>query len=260
MLAKQAIILGGGCSVLEGIDKDLFSKLKDKFIIGLNYSHHFVDSTCWMYVDDTYYLNEIKYLEKLPLTVGRLHTNVPTKPNNIELITASKYVRDCHHGVYSATLTGLFALSLAIYILDEGEIFLLGFDNSSQKGEDKDSLVHDSQGRALTHFYQYGNIISRYTGKPLTLKHRGIGKVNWYQATQLENNKRISRAEHEYGVYKNENNVKIWNVSPNSKIPTFEKINYSTFFNKLNKQTYDQNKLREEIREELTFIPKKYKR
>ena len=81
-MKKQLIILGGGTSVVEGINKDLFPKLENKFTIGLNYSHHFVDSTCWMYVDDTYYLNQVKYMEKLPLTIGRLHSNVPVKPNN----------------------------------------------------------------------------------------------------------------------------------------------------------------------------------
>ena len=262
MTANQLIILGGGFSVYEGIKKDLFQRIKNKFVIGTNHSHHFCQDTFLSYVDDTFYLKELKYLEKLPLTVGRLHSNTPKRQTNIQLITATKYVRDCHHGVYSANLTGLFILSLAIYLLDEGEIFILGFDNSGKKGNGKCNLEYDSQGRAITHWHQHGDIVSRYTGEPLMLKHRGIGKINWYQATQLDQktNKRISRAEYEYRVYKNESKVKIYNVSPDSKIPTFEKITYDQFFEKLDDKVYDQEKLRKEIREKLIFIPKQYKR
>ena len=83
----------------------------------------------------------------------------------------------------------------------------------------------------MTHFYQ-GQV-----------QHRGIGKTSWYDSKD--------RALKDFGVYANEHKVKIYNVSPNSKISTFEKIDYDTFFSKLDTNLYDQNALREWIKYEL---------
>ena len=52
----------------------------------------------------------------------------------------------------------------------------------------------------------------------------------------------------------NEQKIKIYNVSPLSKIPVFEKINYTTFFNMLDKNIYNQEELREIIKQKIIII------
>lgn len=249
MNKKQLIIIGGGSSIIEGIDKGLFGKLKNKFTFGLNYSHHFVDTTTTLYVDDKFYYNEKLYLNALPMVIGQKFPEIPSSLHHITLPIAIKYNRDCKGGVYKPTLVGLFALSLGIHILDIGEIFILGYDSGAK------NKTFDQKGRALTHFYQYGNLVSKYTDKPVTLDHRGISKINWYNGTRIDkvSKKRITRAEHEFKVYAQETRVKIYNVSLESKIPTFEKISYNQFFKMLDNQVYDQNELRKEIKQKLNF-------
>lgn len=226
----QCIILGGGVSIKEEIAKGLWKKLENHFVIGLNYSYNFFDSTILSYVDGSgqFYDDERKKekFQKLPLIIGKKPGDIKILPNTIILQTNDvKYFRDIKLGCYKSNLVGLFALSLAIYLLDEGEIYLLGYDYGFINGE------KDNKGRRITHFYQ-GEI-----------KHRGIGKTNYFDT--------VGRADKDFGVYKNEKKVKIYNVSMKSKINTFPKISYDEFFKRLGNQKYDQNIIREYIRKEL---------
>lgn len=221
---KQLIIIGGGTSIKEGISKDLWKEIENKFTFGLNYSfNYFPNPTTQLFVDDEFYTDEKEKMKYLPLIIGKEHSKIAFLPNTIMLKCKSKYTRDLSDGVYKSTLIGLFALSLGIYLLDEGTIFLLGYDFGGQKEKDK-------RGRSLTHFYQ-GDI-----------NHRGIGKISYF--TQ-------ERANRDFGVYKNEKKVKIYNVSLQSKINTFEKISYSQFFKILNNKRYNQNELQEQIQKKL---------
>jgi len=225
---NQLIILGGGYSLKEGIDKGLWELLKGKYTIGLNYSYNFFDSTILCYVDGNgqFYDEEMKKenFRNLPLIIGKKPGDIKILSNTIILKTNdAKYFRDVKLGCYKSNLVGIFALSLAIYLLDEGEIYLLGYDyGGSGKG---------GKGRILTHFYQ-GQI-----------KHRGIGKINYFNTK--------GRAKRDFGVYKDESKVKIYNVSLNSKIDIFPKISYDKFFKQLDKKQYNQEKLREIIKKKL---------
>ena len=221
---RQLIIIGGGFSLKEGIDKGLWDKLKNKWTIGLNYSFKFFDSTLLSYVDKEFYKEEYEKLKHLSLIIGKEQDVITKLPNTIALKTNdAKYFRDVRLGCYKSNLCGIFALSLAIYLLDEGEIYLLGYDYGATK-KDKDK-------KFLTHFYQ-GQI-----------KHRGIGKVNYFHTT--------GRADKDFGVYQNESKVHIYNVSLNSDIKTFPKLSYAGFFEKLDNQQYNQNELRQYIRNKL---------
>jgi hypothetical protein len=222
----QLIIVGGGPSIKEGIEKGLWDKLNSRFVIGTNYSYRYFNATFQTYVDRPFFEEEIKKekFKNLPLIIGKEHYVVKQYPNNvIPLKTGIKYSRNLNCGVYKASLVGLFALSLGIYLLDEGEIYLLGFD---QGGVEK-----DNKGRVITHFYQ-GEI-----------EHRGIGKVNYYYSDK--------RAERDFGVYQNETKCKIYNVSLISKINLFPKLGYSEFFEKLDNNQYNQNELREFVKKKL---------
>ena len=226
---SQLIIIGGGTSMKEGLSKGLWDKLKDRFTLGINYSFHYFKSTLQTYVDLDFYSNEWDDLENLPLIVGKYHKLIEKEiiGKTIMLnINPKTYVRDLSTGVYKSSLCGLFSLSLGIHLLDKGEIFLLGFDHNSSSDGGK-----DKEGKLLTHFYQ---------GK---IKHRGIGKVNYYKAK--------GRADRDFGVYSEEKKIKIYNVSIDSKINTFPKISYDKFFSMLDNNVHDQMRLRQLIRKQL---------
>jgi len=236
---NQVFVIGGGHSIKEGFSYGLPEILKNKFTIGLNWSfHHFPDCTFYSYVDKGSFFEKAgkDTLEKLPLIVCK-DWGINHLPNTIPLCASSMYHRELYppkpypqnKGVYSAKLVGLFALTLAIYLIQEGTIYLLGYDGGSVLNEQK-----DQKNRILTHYYQEeGNI-----------KHNGIGRVNWY--------KQKDRLTREFAPYQNEERVKIYNVSPNSNIDTFEKIGYEEFIKRVKPiSESNQEMLREEIKEKL---------
>jgi hypothetical protein len=218
---SQIVIVGGGSSISEGINLGLWEKLKEKFTFGINYSYKYFNATAQLYCDNSFYNNESPKMTNIPLIIGTTYQVKQRINNSIHLTATNKYSRDLSNGVYSPRLTGMFALTLAIYLLNVGEIFLLGYDNGNITEE------KDDKGRAITHFYQK------------ELIHGGSGKIYYYN--------RKSAEETDYGVYKQEKNVKIFNVSLNSKLNIFPKISYEEFFKQLNNETYDQNLLRQEI-------------
>ena len=246
---KQIIIIGGGASIKEGIDKGLWDKIDHKWTIGTNYSFNYFNSTMLCYVDIDFYRKQTEKLKGIPLIVGKYyHQGLTVHPNTIMLPTGNEYDRTLKKGVYKSALVGLFALSVAINLLDEGEIYLLGFDYGELRKKDFekhaksrqelfDLSYRDKEGLLVTHFYQ-GEV-----------KHRGIGKTSYY------NHK--NRADKDFGVYKNEKNVKIYNVSTRSKITVFPKITYEEFFNKLDKNKYCQSYLEAYTKVKLAYIKEK---
>lgn len=256
---KQLIIIGGGTSKKEGLSKDLWSKLNGKLTFGLNYSYKCFKSTVQMFVDELFYNEQHKELKTLSLIIGKFHKHIicykckgqkpmikscnhcnklgyiPKFSNTIMLKDTINYNRNLKKGVYKSALVGLFALSIGIYLLNEGdEIYLLGYDFGNLNNN------RDKKGRLFTHSYQ---------GE---LEHRGIGKVSYYNSAGKIKGK--IRADEDFGVFADEKKIKIYNVSPNSKINIFEKIDYDTFFNKLDKETFNQEELREWIKEKIRRI------
>ena len=220
---NQIIILGGGTSIRNGIELGLWSELDGKFTIGLNYSYKFFQATLQTYVDAlTFYKYEVRELQQLPLVVGLPYGIKDPSPNTLLIPATNTYKRDLSNGIFTMSLVGTYALSMAIHLLDEGEIFLLGYDFGNIGGR------VDEHQRPMTHFYQ---------GE---CQHSGIGKTNFYQIK--------NREQRDFGVFKNEKKVKIWNVSPYSNLTVFEKINYLTFFAKLSPEKYDQNELRDYVK------------
>jgi len=230
-MKKQIIIIGGGTSIKEALLKGLWEKIKGKFVIGLNYSYnYFTNPTFQSFVDNDFYDDNLKDLEKLSLIIGNKKRFKKILSNTILLPSIATYYRDVQHGVYKASLVGLWALSMAIYLINpEDEIYLLGYDygevNRVKKGQ-----------KFFTHFYQ-GDI-----------NHRGIGKINYYNAS--------GRAEKDFGVYNIVKDIKIYNVSKISKIPDriFPKLTYDEFFKRLNREIYDQDELRKNILNKLKWI------
>jgi len=216
----QCVIVGGGSSIKQALPQ-LWSSIENKFVIGINYSYrHLKNPTFQVWLDYKFYDRNKEALNKFPLIITKTGKKLP--PNTIQLKTVSSYNRDVRKGVYKGSLSGYYALSLAIYLLDVGEIFLLGYDFCG--------IGKDNKGRANTHYYE-------------NIEHKGRGKINYYGTK--------GRADRDFAPYAKEKRVKIYNVSPNSKINTFEKIDYTTFYKMLNKKTFDQTLLRQYIKEKL---------
>ena len=145
---SQLVILGGGASIRNGLSRGLWEKIENKFVMGINYSFfHFPDPTIQMYCDRLFYTKQIKQLEKLGLVIGKKHgKGMKLAPNTIVFPSTSKYTRNLEAGIYKASLTGMFSLSLGIYLLDrigekESQIFLLGFDYGELRKRDYEKVA-----------------------------------------------------------------------------------------------------------------------
>jgi len=215
---KQLIILGGGSSLQDGLSMGLWDKIKGHFVVGTNYSYKFFDSTLQVFVDSSFYNNQKIELERLPLIIGQCRNIKVKLPNTMAIKSNSVYNRDLKGGIHSAKLSGIYALSLSIYLLDVGEIYLLGYDLGSV------SKKLDDKKRKITHWYQ---------GQT---EHRGVGKVSYYDVRD--------RGEKDFGCFRNEKKIHIYNVSPLSKINVFPKISYEQFFKQLDTETFNQDELR----------------
>jgi hypothetical protein len=176
-----------------------------------------------MFVDNQFYLEEKDNMKNLPLIIGKNSNNLWKKQlfNTILLPTVDKYDFTLASGVYKAALVGVFALTLAIYFIKKGEIYLLGYDFGGNEAN------LDKKGRIITHFYQK------------ELNHRGIGKVAYYNT--------LRRGHNDFKYFRDIEEITIYNVSPKSKLEEFPKIDYNTFFNKLDSINYNQKELRKNI-------------
>jgi len=233
---NQLVIVGGGASIREGVEKGLWEKLENQFVIGINFSYKFFpNATIQCYLDKQVREQNLEDFLKLDLVITKLQ---PTKnhQNEIQIPTFSNYNRDIQKGIWKGSLTGIYALTLGIYLLDEGEIFLLGYDFGDISG-----IKKPKEEKALTHFYQG------------TFNHRGVGRVGYYNSK--------GHADRDFSPFKEEKKVKIYNVSLNSKINVFEKISYDEFFKKLDRNKYNQEELRRWIKASLPNpLPTKLKK
>ena len=234
-LPNQLVIIGGGFSIKEGIDKGLWDKLKGHMVFNLNYAYKYnKDATVLCMADNDFYERDKEQIKDIPLILVKKHKDLAYLPNSLVFKTTIHYDKTLKKGVYKPNLVGVFALTLGIYLLDkDSTIFLLGYDFSAQKDK-KGRYIPDKKGNKITHWYQ-GDI-----------KHRGISKTNYYET--------IGHAERDFGVYKGQDMPKILNVSLNSAIENFPKISYDKFFKQLDNQTYSQDELRQWIRTKLGGI------
>ena len=202
MKPKQLIIIGGGYSVSKCILKELKNAFLGRFTCGINYSYRYFDTTflCCMNYTDFYDVNR-KELSKLPLVVScnRPH---PSNWGKNTILVDKNYM-----------LSGILAIDVGMQLLEEGEIYLLGFDYSKQKNK--------------THFYQ-GQI-----------EHRGIGIDEYYNR---------GFEDRDFRPFCNNKKIKIYNVSMKSKIKCFSKLTYKKFFKKLDDNKYNQEELVKEIK------------
>ena len=240
-IPNQCIIIGGGASIKEGITLSLKEKIQDKFVLGINFAFHFFQPTCTLFLDNkvwsghlmgnsnTYCDSEhIKKIRQEPLIITSTMAKIKPIPDNVIVLKkADKYTREQSKicGFYVGHLTGVFAIGVASYLMNySGEIFLLGFDwTKSNAGEQIPT----------THFYSSKEI-----------RHKGMGMTNYY-------NKHDSKKVFEMFL---QNHPKIYNVSPNSNIDYFEKIDYNKMFSLLTPEQANQIELRQLIKQKLKSV------
>jgi len=244
---NEIIIIGGGNSINEGIKLGLKDKLKDKFVIACNYAYKHFPYTFMCCVDKDFYIpihakNNPNYpdiyeeLKSLPLIISINNGKIKEfKHSNTYLLRGCGTYHgknSLKKGIYRPNLCGLFALTLAHIFIDfKGIIFLLGYDWTIRDKKKVDPKNYKSTDLNIkTHYY---------SNKELT--HRGQGYVGFYE----------NHDPHKYFQVYKEPEVKIYNVSPNSNINSFAKINYEEMFELLNKESYNQEKLRKIIKNKL---------
>jgi len=233
---KDCVIIGSGKSI-EPYRIELIEKLKDRFVIVINYSYKHFPHTCMCFGDNEFYIpqNAKKYpekhpdiyeeLKKEPLIIYNNHKNDIIKyqlPNTIFVKSGSGYnINPLKSGFYCHVITGIFALSLAQFLLNyDGIIYICGFDWNRTPPNPKIDI----------HYYS-----------DQELNHKGKHKTDYYKNNNPDNF---------FGHFK-EPKIKIYNVSQLSSIQSFEKIAYEQMFSSLSNEHYDQSELRQEIRKKL---------
>jgi hypothetical protein len=255
MLPNNIFLLGGGASIryLGAIDNGLFTFLKDKFTIGINYSYKFFEATVQLGNDQSLYdgLNEYKgsheEIAKLPLWIGKQYKCLKfLEPNSIFFKHSKIYNRDLKGGIYKGGLSGITALSLAIKLMSLGQkypmIYILGYDGGALLENGR--TLKDSKELPLTHWYQE------------EFNHRGCGCLSLYKQHRfnLDAHTKCDASDYDYRPFTTINDVKIYNVGGLSKIPHFEHISYEEMFTKTYISVQNQNSLRHELREVLEWI------
>lgn len=241
MESKQIIIIGGGSSIKKGVQLGLWDKLKDCFVLGTNYSFRDYTPTALIACDNKFHSGQQtehtqtreewrKELAQLPLIIApnKDEINNTKLPNTITIpYTVQTYcgLNSKEKGFYSIFLTGLFSISIAIYLLQEkGTIILLGYDWSQRTYDQQ-----QEQKLIDTHYYNH------------TL-HPGIQKSKVYEEYP---------ANDWFQPFLKATSVKIYNASIDSHITCFERINYPKLFSLLEPQSQSQDELRNYIKERL---------
>lgn len=264
---SEIFIIGGGVSLTKGIEIGLLDFLRDKCCLTLNCSMFNYPLTCGVFCDYSNFYEHFfiknnnppqqpelmitKFLDSFK-EKDKKHIKIQEDVRTCRIIlikhSDTNYYRDIARGCYSNVLTGLFALSLAIYLLDtSGTIWLCGYDCGVAPIDDKvpttiirgQKLMVDDTGNFATHAYK--------------TKHGGVGKIDIYYDKHKRNRKAPL-----FDIYKNEQQVRILNVCPSSSISTFEKIDYQTMFKLSDGIKYSQEELRDWIRERLNPIGVKF--
>ncbi len=217
---REVIIVGAGASLKNGIEKNLWVKIKGKTIWSCNSIFKIMPylPTRELWVDRKFFeltISELQVLgqkHKVEL-VAKKDPRYAIIPEIIQYEgsrlpeTCSKEKKILYTGRIG--LVGLFALSLAVYE-DYERIWLLGFDFGPTSLTDTNTHVYQDKIKEL-------NIYSTGAGRPVVY-FRKDGK--------------IKDEVNDFKFYLKDKE-KIINVSPNSNIPFFEKIDCDTFFKRI---------------------------
>lgn len=241
-MGKKVIIIGAGYSVKQGIDLGLWDKIKSLEKWSLNSVFRAMPylPEKELFVDADFLQNNINYVKNLQeqgveivckKIVNRLKMIYLQKLLNVTQYEATQETNQyfgkksienniMYYGYMG--LCGAFALNVAI-ARGYDEIFLLGYDFGT-----------NSINNTLTHFYQenfkiYADCINPVElpgNKEDWLYSAGAGRPIVYRSKDNE----VYEQVNDFTIFSQEQGIKIYNVSPNSNIECFEKINYNEFF------------------------------
>lgn len=227
----EIIILGGGSSIKQADFALLESILATKCTILTNYAFKHFSGTFLAFIDRDFYKPRpdkdnpdiYEELKELPLIIGINHNGIEEFKLDNTILLDKKYKRN---------LTGVFAIDLALKLMDRGTIYLLGFDWNRRLNLPEKDPNYNPKSNLQIHYYN-------------DVKHRGMGYVGYY-----ENH----NPDKEFLEFTQKKDIKIYNVSLQSNINCFEKISYEHMFTLLNKEIYNQEKLRIEIKEKINLF------
>ena len=219
---EKVIIVAAGTSVKEGIEKGLWEKIKGNIIWSCNYAFMTMpyEPKRQLWVDRSFFKNNIIKLNELANRDVEMYAK---DDNYLQGLTKIHCLQGSRNPLeYWGKLgkeknrifigdqgfVGTFALHLAI-CENFTEIFLLGYDYGVPL-----HLIEQKK----THYYQDN----------LKVISSGMYRPEVY----IEGGK-IKDKVNDYNVFSQEPDVKIWNVSMESNINCFEKIDYDMFFKKL---------------------------
>ena len=212
---KEVVLVAGGVSIRKGIDTGLWDKIKHLDVWSINYAYLSMPylPEKELFVDRKFFTRNINSLEMLSLKGVQVYSKEHIIYNNLPIVQydgikeeyCNKKMMQEGNTRYIGTmgLSGFFALSCAI-AEDYDRIYLLGYDCGTKK-----------KGDTITHFYQ----------DKLEINSCGIGNTDVYYC-----NDRQDLLNVEFNNY-NEEMIEIYNVSPDSNLQCFPKINYEQFFN-----------------------------
>ena len=222
---KSCILVGGGYSINDGLTKGLWEKIQGKDIWSLNHAFRTLPylPTRQVWVDIFFFNHSVILLEDMAnkgvKMYAKRHQRYAALPNITQFWTSRN--KTDYHGkeafkhnlIYFGRmgLVGLFATSLAIAD-GYNQIYWCGFDFGTRNMND-----------TKTHYYQ----------EKINVLSGGIGKPEIY----LKPDNSVREEVEDFSVFLKEEDVKIYNVSINSNIPYYEKIDWETFFNKLNENS-----------------------
>jgi hypothetical protein len=205
---KDIILVGGGSSISEGLSLDLWKHIQDKEVWSINFAFLTMPfiPTREIWVDLSFFKNNMEALQNLQKQGVKCYAKKHMKYAGIPEITLYETSRDpkeMHNKTYIGRmgLSGFFALHLAVKETPD-RIFLLGYDFGSNTNK--------------THYYQ----------DQLKVESSGVGKPELYR-----NGTSIKDEVKDFENFTNQDiKTKIYNVSPDSAISCFPKIDYLTFF------------------------------
>jgi len=209
---KSCILLGSGTSVKEGIESGLWEKIKNENVWSLNWAYKTIPflPKAELWIDIGFFTKTMTELNNLWKKGVPCYTKEHPKYKNIPEIhsfTTTRLKEQYNEKIYigSNGLTGFFALSLACKEKYD-KIYLLGYDFGVVNQYNKDGTKNK-----FTHYYQ--NKINVPSG--------GIGHPELYTTKDAK----IT----DFEIYLKEP-CKIYNVSPQSHITCFDRIDYITFY------------------------------
>jgi len=233
-MPTECLIIGGGTSILPYISS-LQPLCANKFTVLTNYAFKTFLGTFLCFNDRDFYKprpnnkgvfeNPDYYdeLKELPLIVGINQNGVEEFKLDNTILLDRKEKED---------LTGVLSLKLALRLMQTGTVYLLGFDWTRRKGLPERDPNYNPKSNTPTHYYN-------------NINHRGVGLLGYY-----ENH----NADRLFDKLIKKDTIKIYNVSPESNIDCFEKIDYERMFSLLSNEIIDQDCVRNQIRSKLCIV------